>query len=94
MKVLAIVKRYDGIKDLQQLKEQEEENKEGFVVRFKNGFRVKMKFAEYVKLHRGVSNVRIWEFLSEGKSFEELLEKVPDEFYNWVKNTVGNYRRI
>lgn len=83
-----IVKRYDGIKDLQQLKALEEENREGFVVRFKNGFRVKMKFSEYVKLHRiitGVSNVAIWEYLAEGKSFEELLEKVPDEFYNWVK---------
>lgn len=83
-----IVKRYDGINDLKQLKALEEENKEGFVVRFKNGFRVKMKFAEYVKLHRiitGVSNVAIWEYLSEGKSFDELLEKVPDEFYNWVK---------
>lgn len=85
-----IVKRYDGINDLQQLKALEEENKEGFVVRFKNGFRVKMKFAEYVKLHRtiaGISNVAIWEYLSEGKSFEELLEKVPDEFYTWVKKT-------
>ena len=83
-----IVKRYDGINDLQQLKALEEENKEGFVVRFKNGFRVKMKFAEYVKLHRiitGVSNVAIWEYLAEGKSLEKLLEKVPDEFYNWVK---------
>lgn len=83
-----IVKRYDGINDLQQLKALEEENKEGFVVRFKNGFRVKMKFAEYVKLHRiitGVSNVAIWEYLAEGKLFDELLEKVPDEFYNWVK---------
>lgn len=73
-----------------ELKSLEENNKEGFVVRFKNGFRVKMKFAEYVRLHRiitGVSNVTIWEYLSEGKSFEELLEKVPDEFYNWVKKT-------
>jgi RNA ligase len=83
-----IVKRFDGINELQQLKSLEVENKEGFVVRFKNGFRVKMKFAEYVKLHRiitGVSNIAIWEYLAEGKSFEELLKKVPDEFYNWVK---------
>lgn len=83
-----IVKRYDGINDLQQLKELEEENKEGFVVRFENGFRVKMKFSEYVKLHRiitGVSNIAIWEYLAEGKSFEVLLKKVPDEFYTWVK---------
>lgn len=85
-----IVKRYDGINDIQQLKKLEEENKEGFVILFKNGLRVKVKFSEYIKLHRiitGVSSIAIWEYLSEGKSFEELLEKVPDEFYNWVKKT-------
>ncbi len=85
-----IVKRYDGINDLKGLKSLEENNKEGFVVRFKNGFRMKIKFEEYVKLHRiitGVSNIIIWEYLSEGKPFDEFLEKVPDEFYNWVKKT-------
>ncbi len=84
------VKRYDGINDLQELKALEENNKEGFVVRFKNGFRVKMKFPVYVRLHRiitGISNVIVWEYLSERKSFDELLEKVPDEFFNWVKQT-------
>jgi len=85
-----IVKKFDGINDLAELKALEEDNKEGFVVRFKNGLRVKMKFAEYVRLHRiitGVSNVAIWEYLSDGRSFDELLEKVPDEFYDWVKKT-------
>lgn len=85
-----IVKKFDGINDLKERKALEQDNKEGFVVRFKNGFRVKMKFAEYVRLHRiitGISNIVIWEYLSEGKSFDELLEKVPDEFYQWVKKT-------
>lgn len=85
-----IVKRYDGINNLEELKSIEENNREGFVVRFKNGFRCKVKFDEYVRLHRiitGVSNIAIWEYLSEGKSFDELLEKVPDEFYSWVKQT-------
>ena len=87
-----IVKRYDGINSLEELKLLEETNKEGFVVKFKNGFRCKVKFDEYVRLHRiitGVSNISIWEYLSEGKSFDELLEKVPDEFYNWVKQTAN-----
>lgn len=86
-----IVKRYDGVNDLQQLKSLEQENKEGFVIRFKSGFRVKMKFAEYVRLHRiitGVSNVVVWEYLSQGKSFQELLDRVPDEFFEWVKEIV------
>jgi RNA ligase len=85
-----VVKKYDGINDLSLLKSLEEENKEGFVIKFKNGLRVKVKFAEYLRLHRivtGVSNVIIWEHLAEGRSFEDLLEKVPDEFYEWVKKT-------
>lgn len=85
-----IAKKFDGINDLDQLRKLEEENKEGFVIRFKSGLRLKVKFSEYVRLHRiitGVSNVAIWEYLSEGKPMDELLDKVPDEFYDWVKMT-------
>jgi RNA ligase len=85
-----IVKKYDGINDLQQLKTLEAANREGFVVRFQNGFRVKMKFAEYIRLHRlvtGISNIAIWEYMRDGKPFDELLERVPDEFYDWVMQT-------
>jgi RNA ligase len=91
-----IVKKYDGLNDLQQLKALEEANKEGFVVRFSNGFRLKVKFAEYVRLHRiitQVSNILIWETLSQGDSFEDMLQKVPDEFYNWVKKTENDLRQ-
>lgn len=83
-----IVKRYDGINSLELLKEMNTYNKEGFVVRFSNGFRVKVKFADYVRLHKlttNVTNVTIWEYLSEEKDFNELMEKVPDEYYDWVK---------
>ena len=86
-----IVKKYDGIKDIAKLKSLEEDNKEGFVVRFKNGFRLKVKFDEYVRLHRivtGISNISIWEYLRDGKDFNEILDKVPDEFYEWVKKTI------
>lgn len=90
-----IVKKYDGINDISQLTALNEENKEGFVVRFKSGLRVKVKFAEYLRLHRiitGVSNIVIWEHLSEGQPFEGLLEKVPDEFYEWVKKTIDDLK--
>lgn len=96
-----IVKKYNGINDLNELKKLEENNKEGFVIRFKNGFRIKMKFSEYVRLHRiitNVSNITIWEYLSQNKSFDELLEKVPDEFYQFVKQTKKeieqNYKNV
>ncbi|MFN8349504.1 MAG: T4 RnlA family RNA ligase [Spirosomataceae bacterium] len=85
-----IVKRYDGLNDLHLLKTLEEENKEGFVVRFQSGYRLKVKFEEYQRIHRivtGVSNVSIWEYLKEGLDLAPILEKVPDEFYDWVKQT-------
>ena len=72
------------------LKEEISKDKEGYVIRFKNGFRMKIKGDEYKRLHRiltNISNRDIWEYLKEGKSFDELLDKVPDEFYDWVKTT-------
>jgi RNA ligase len=44
-------------------------------------------------LHRiltNISNRDIWEYLKEGKPLDDIIEKVPDEFYNWVKETKEN----
>ncbi len=84
------VNRYDGLSDLNKIREIDNADDEGFVILFSNGMRLKMKFKEYVRLHRiitGVSNIAIWEYLAEGKPFDELLDRVPDEFYDWVKKT-------
>ena len=84
------VEHYDGLDNFEKIKLLEYENKEGFVIKFQNSFRTKIKFSEYVKLHKiitGVSNIAIWEYMKDGKDLDELLEKVPDEFYNWVKQT-------
>lgn len=65
-------------------------NREGIVVRFDDGTRIKIKIEEYVRLHRlitGCSSKTIWEHLKEGRPFDELLDRVPDEFYDWVKET-------
>jgi RNA ligase len=85
-----LVRRYDGVNDFHALKHLGEDNCEGFVVKFANGFRVKIKFAEYVRLHRlltQISSKTIWETLAHGHSFAEMLERVPDEFYGWVRAT-------
>ncbi len=87
----SIVKKYDGLNDYTKLKALEENNKEGFVIRFSNNFRMKVKFAEYVRLHRIItqcSNLVIWEHLMEKRELNDLLDKVPDEFYQWVKKTM------
>ena len=85
-----IVHRYDGVKDYRSLHDLEQDNKEGFVIRFGSGLRVKVKFEEYVRIHRiitQVSSISIWEYLATGQSWDDMLERVPDEFYNWVKKT-------
>ncbi|MCV9926175.1 T4 RnlA family RNA ligase [Flavobacterium sp. LS1R49] len=85
-----VVERYDGIKDILTLKEMDTTNKEGFIIKYSNNFRVKIKFEEYLRLHRiitQVSNLNIWEYLKTNQSMEEILERIPDEFFDWVKQT-------
>jgi RNA ligase len=77
------------------LKEQNIKNKEGFVLIFQPYFRMKIKFKEYVRLHRlltNFSNVDIWESLMLGKDLSLMLEKVPDEFDSWVRNTIEDLK--
>jgi hypothetical protein len=65
-----------------------DDNCEGYVLYFPHANeRVKVKFDEYCRLHRivtGVSTKTIWEYKSQGKSLDELIEAVPDEFFDWV----------
>lgn len=72
-------------------------NTEGFIVRFSNGDRCKIKFADYVKLHRVLTNCSsydIWENLKEfDKLPEEMLQDVPDEFYDWVHGVEWKLRK-
>lgn len=85
-----VVERYNGLINLATIREKAARNKEGFVVKFASGYRVKVKFAEYVRLHRiltRVSSKHIWEYLRDDRPMEELLEQVPDEFYQWVRVT-------
>jgi RNA ligase len=74
---------------------------EGVVVRFDPtqpgtpSLRIKLKLADYVRLHRlitGVSTVNVWEALAGGQPIDQWLEHVPDEFYQWVRNTTDNLR--
>lgn len=66
-------------------------NKKGFVLLWPNSSgpsdRVKIKFSQYVHLHRVLSrmnNVAVWEALMTG-TFDALLELCPDEIYDKVR---------
>lgn len=79
---------YDALKAL------EKSNEEGFVLLYPSGLRLKIKFEEYKRLHKimtGLSAIGIWEMLRDGK--EVRFEDVPDEFFNWVEDTVEELKR-
>jgi len=90
-----VIRRFDGIGDFRELVDHNEPNREGYVVRFRNGMRIKVKMAEYVRLHRlltMVSTKTIWEMLRAGESLQDVLDRVPDEFYEWVKRVERDLR--
>ena len=63
---------------------------EGFVIRFyPSNYRVKIKFEEYVRLHKIMTNLstrNVWETLSNGEDITKTLVDVPDEFYDKIKD--------
>lgn len=97
-----LVQKYNGITDYSRLKEIIKDDEEGFVVRFSNGDRCKIKGDEYVRLHRIMTNcstTSIWEALKNGDNINELLKEVPDEFYkkiheyiDYLKNNFNNVK--
>jgi RNA ligase len=66
---------------------------EGFVYLWPNiNFRTKMKSADYIELHRLVSHLSektIWESLVAGKTKAQIKDGLPDEFHDFVDNTVS-----
>ena len=85
---LKVVEKFDGIKDYSVLKAMVKDNEEGFVVRFSNGDRMKVKGEEYLRLHKIMTNISttsVWGVLSTGGNFEDLLMDVPDEFFQKIK---------
>ena len=65
-------------------------------MKFEDNMRVKIKFSEYIRLHSivtNVSNLTVWEHLKNNDDFEELLEKVPDEFFLWLNKTIDMLKK-
>jgi RNA ligase len=65
-------------------------NAEGYIAKFADGYRVKFKYSEYMRLHKIVSGVNekfIWEALRDKVSFDDILSNIPDELYNFISNT-------
>jgi RNA ligase len=87
------VKSYEYT-SFQDLKALNTPNEEGFVLHFKSAdFRVKLKFEEYVRLHKimtGLSKIGIWEMLRDGK--DPFAQDIPDEMFSWIKGVVDDLK--
>jgi RNA ligase len=71
------------------------DDQEGFVVKFTNGDRIKVKGVEYLRLHKIMTNMSttaVWECLKNGDDIETILKDVPDEFYEKIKSYVRDLR--
>jgi RNA ligase len=82
-----LVNKYNYL-EIEKIKGSIADDKEGVVVRFESGKRIKIKGKEYVRLHKIVSNLSeklILELLVENKSIESVLENIPDELFDWAK---------
>lgn len=69
---------------------------EGFILRFEDGARVKAKSEDYVRLHKlmtGLTPRKIWECLAAGQALNDLLDGVPDEFYQWAREIATDLTR-
>lgn len=66
------------------------QGEEGFVLYWPyQNTRVKMKSAEYLTLHKmifGLNARVVWERIGQGETWEQICDKLPDEFHQWVKD--------
>lgn len=88
------VQKFDGITDWKQVLSKFEgtENKEGFVVHFRDSdFRVKMKFEWYKNLSYVMTYFTkrtVWKLIRDGSDMEKILSDIDDEYYPIVKGYV------
>lgn len=87
------VHSYSSLRDV--LESEERANAEGFVIRFPDESRVKIKHEEYVRLHKyltGVTVKHVWEVLCRGEDPDVVFAEAPDEFHVWLKEVVIQFR--
>lgn len=82
------IKYYHTIKETIALQKMLSFNEEGFVVRFENGLRIKVKGEEYLRIHRAISNatpLNIWTELVNGRLPIDYKKLIPEEILPQVE---------
>lgn len=66
-------------------------NQEGFVVRFQNGLRLKIKGDEYCRVHRIISSVTplgVWSSMVACDNLQAIQEQLPEEYHQDYKTII------
>jgi len=77
------------------LKDAKGTDMEGFVCRYSNGLRVKIKGPDYFRLHKlffQTSTTSIWESLMKTGKLDDIINNVPDELFSWIKDVEQGLR--
>ena len=85
--------------DIEVLAKLDEKEGEGFVIFYpKSNLRLKIKFPEYVRLHKiltGLSIKGIWEYFVEhgiNVDMKKIADDMPDEFFDWINSVANDFR--
>jgi len=97
---LSVVQEYNFLNPYV-LKNENVEKREGYVLVFENGERLKIKYENYLKLHKQVGNLTVqnaFNWIKSGEVLEKILELIPDEYHSWYNNIINKinleYNRI
>ena len=92
---IPVAPRMKDVADFRELTKEDNKKDEGYVIVFATGERIKMKFKEYVRLHRlytGLTKRKIWEAMKCGEDMEILKGSVEEEFADFVSRTEKEIR--
>ena len=90
--------KYDGFSDYTKIRDAfSGENREGFVIKFKSGFRMKLKFAEYWKLHflkAGFTEKQILQYLidDDKESIQKALDMFDEEHQIYYNEIIDKFK--
>ena len=73
-------------------------NREGFVIKFSNNFRLKLKYAEYFELHKilySLSDNFIFDLIKDGKTDDLMVlkDKLPETQWDRIENIIKSYKK-
>ena len=89
---IAKEEKYESLDEMLKVTETLDVNNEGFVVRFSNGYRIKIKSQEYCRVHRLISNctpLAIWDMLRNNDNLDIIRIDLPEEHQKDFDNIIG-----